>query len=302
MPNRRRHHRRPAARLLPLLLVIAVTLLAPGVAAGEGVALETGLAPPERLALPHALDALDSELGALQAEAAALRVESPEIARHLLGQELELPSVASWWCGQPTACSHVLANLGQLLIKPIYREVGSRVIDASRLSELERDQLKARISARPQLFVGQERIGFSTVPTLVKTGLEARQAVLRSFLVARKDGYVVMPGGLTRVAPSQDNFDVSGQAGGLSKDTWILASEPEKQVSLLPTSISGVAALPRIVTVSDISIMPKNSKDGGGLLAMNLTAKTYRYMEEDERAPEDETPKKKGKKGKGKKK
>ena len=64
--------------------------------------------------------------------------------------------------------------------------------------------------------------------------------------------------------------------------------------------VSGVAALPRIVTVSDISIMPKNSKDGGGLLAMNLTAKTYRYMDENERsAAEDEKPKK-GKKGKKK--
>jgi type IV pilus assembly protein PilO len=64
--------------------------------------------------------------------------------------------------------------------------------------------------------------------------------------------------------------------------------------------VSGVAALPRIVTVNDITISP-NAKSSD-LLAMDLTAKTYRYMEEDERAPEDETPKKKGKKGKGKKK
>jgi type IV pilus assembly protein PilO len=49
--------------------------------------------------------------------------------------------------------------------------------------------------------------------------------------------------------------------------------------------VSGVAALPRIVTVSDITISPKAKADGD-MLAMNLTAKTYRYMEEDERAPE----------------
>ena len=63
--------------------------------------------------------------------------------------------------------------------------------------------------------------------------------------------------------------------------------------------VSGVAALPRIVTVSVISISPK-TKDGD-LLAMNLTAKTYRYLEDDERASGDETPGKKGK-GKGKRK
>ncbi len=49
--------------------------------------------------------------------------------------------------------------------------------------------------------------------------------------------------------------------------------------------ISGVAALPRIVTVHDIKISPRE-KDGS-LLVMNLIAKTYRYLEEDERAPEE---------------
>lgn len=188
---------------------------------------------------------LINPLGSSVLENAGLYAFLPEIARQLLGQDLELPSVATWWCGQPKACSHVLANLEQLLIKPIYREAGSRVIDAARLSSAERDDLTARIKARPHLFVGQERVGFSTVPTLADGGLEARQAVLRSFLVARKDGYVVMPGGLTRIAPSQDRFDVSGQAGGLSKDTWILATEPEKQISLLPGMAPGTAGLRR---------------------------------------------------------
>ena len=54
------------------------------------------------------------------------------------------------------------------------------------------------------------------------------------FLVAGDGGYTVMPGGLTRVAAAQDSFIVSNQAGGTSKDTWILASEPEKHASLLP--------------------------------------------------------------------
>ena len=61
--------------------------------------------------------------------------------------------------------------------------------------------------------------------------------------------------------------------------------------------ISGVAALPRIVTVGDVSIASKSGTGGDGLLAMNLTAKTYRYMDEDERGgAEDEAEQKKGKK------
>jgi type IV pilus assembly protein PilO len=65
--------------------------------------------------------------------------------------------------------------------------------------------------------------------------------------------------------------------------------------------VSGVAALPRIVTISDVTIASKGKKDSSGLLAMNLTAKTYRYLEDDERAAaEAESSKKKGKKGKKK--
>lgn len=42
--------------------------------------------------------------------------------------------------------------------------------------------------------------------------------------------------------------------------------------------VSGVAALPRIVTLGDFSIKPVDAKtSGGGLLALSITAKTYRY-------------------------
>lgn len=43
--------------------------------------------------------------------------------------------------------------------------------------------------------------------------------------------------------------------------------------------ISGVAALPRIVTVKDISIKPADPK-GGVELSMELTAITYQYLDE----------------------
>lgn len=45
----------------------------------------------------------------------------------------------------------------------------------------------------------------------------------------------------------------------------------------LGSFVSGVASLPRIVTLHDFEIMPT---DAGGLLAMTITAKTYRYNEE----------------------
>jgi type IV pilus assembly protein PilO len=47
--------------------------------------------------------------------------------------------------------------------------------------------------------------------------------------------------------------------------------------------VSGIAALPRIVTLHDIQITPVNEKEKGGYdnLIMDVTAKTYRYIEDE---------------------
>jgi type IV pilus assembly protein PilO len=65
----------------------------------------------------------------------------------------------------------------------------------------------------------------------------------------------------------------------------------------------GIAALPRIVTLHDIEIVPSGPARGGvadpSSLTLNVTAKTYRYLDEDEQAQEQEAAKaKKGPKRK----
>jgi type IV pilus assembly protein PilO len=55
--------------------------------------------------------------------------------------------------------------------------------------------------------------------------------------------------------------------------------------------VSGIAALPRIVTLHDISIKPA-SKDSYDQLVLDLTAKTYRYLDEDELAAQEASKRK----------
>jgi len=51
----------------------------------------------------------------------------------------------------------------------------------------------------------------------------------------------------------------------------------------LATFVSGLAALPRIVTISDMQLEPSKKDDAtSGKLNMSATAKTYRYLQEDE--------------------
>jgi type IV pilus assembly protein PilO len=55
--------------------------------------------------------------------------------------------------------------------------------------------------------------------------------------------------------------------------------------------VSGIAALPRIVTLHDIDIKPDN-KDAYDQLSLELTAKTYRYLDEEEIAASEADKKK----------
>jgi uncharacterized alpha-E superfamily protein len=72
----------------------------------------------------------------------------------------------------------------------------------------------------------------SNAPSWSSNGLLARPLVLRSFAVANPSAYTIMPGGLTRVGSSDNKIITSSQLQSTSKDTWVLASEPEKQTSL----------------------------------------------------------------------
>jgi uncharacterized alpha-E superfamily protein len=120
-----------------------------------------------------------------------------------------------------------------MVIKPIHPGIGFRFTFGSELSTAGLNELRQKILTKPHLYVGQQAFSMSTVPVLHKDGLKPRHTVLRSFLVADEHDYMAMPGGLTRVSSEENKLVVSNQAGGISKDTWVLATEPEKFVSLL---------------------------------------------------------------------
>ncbi len=106
-------------------------------------------------------------------------------------------------------------------------------------------------------------------------------------------------GAMLRQLPNQAEIDAllvdisqTGLASGLEFDLFQPQNESqaefyaEKPIKIRVTGtyhefgefVSGVAALPRIVTQHDIKILPK--KGGAEELVMEATAKTYRYIEE----------------------
>ncbi|QKF68588.1 circularly permuted ATP-grasp type 2 domain-containing protein [Arcobacter venerupis] len=144
------------------------------------------------------------------------------IAKFLLNEELILPQIATWWCGQKKELKFVLENIKNLIIKKIDRTDNIEVHFANKLDDIQLKELIEKIEKNPHYYVGQEIIDFSTSPSFTKGKIEPRNAVIRSFSYLHEDKYHVMPGGLIRVSPSKDSLVVSNQKGGASKDLWIL--------------------------------------------------------------------------------
>src|SRR5262249_14547315 len=151
-----------------------------------------------------------------------------------LGEDLLLPSVGTWWCGQAPALAYVLDHLDRLVVKRTYPPNTREPIFGRRLSEKEKSALADEMRARPDEFVGQEQVALSTVPVWLPHRPEPRPLVLRAYIAAAGDAFVVMPGGLTRVASARDVPIVSMQRGGGSKDTWVLSDGPVSSVTLVP--------------------------------------------------------------------
>jgi uncharacterized circularly permuted ATP-grasp superfamily protein/uncharacterized alpha-E superfamily protein len=180
--------------------------------------------------------AVANALGSGLLQSPAFLAFLPGLCRHILGEELKLPSVATWWCGQKEARRYVVENLDKLFVKPLFRSRRRVMSPERRLVDAEQEQLRRQIQFRPNLFVAQEWIDLSTAPCVTPEGLAPRRVSLRAFAVASNGSYKVMPGGLTRVAPSAASRSVAMQRGGGSKDTWILSDREVEDVSLLNES------------------------------------------------------------------
>ncbi|MDF1657357.1 MAG: circularly permuted type 2 ATP-grasp protein [Verrucomicrobiales bacterium] len=171
----------------------------------------------------------------------------PKLCREFLGEELEIPPVASWWCGSPTALSHVLANLPSMVIKSVGAHSEFSTLYGRRLSTEQLENLKATIQANPAGYIGQEEIKISTIPTSRGESLVPRGAVLRMFSYFDSDtGPSVMPGGLGRVSTA-DGVVVSTREEGDSKDVWICSSEAPEPFSIATVVDTALPAAPYIV-------------------------------------------------------
>jgi uncharacterized circularly permuted ATP-grasp superfamily protein/uncharacterized alpha-E superfamily protein len=180
-------------------------------------------------------------LGSGLLEAPALMAFLPAICRQLLSEELQLPSVSTWWCGRDEDWRYVEAHFDDLVIKPAVAHRSRPPVATVQLSRRERDELLAAIAERRADYVAQSYVPRSTVPVWHDGGLQPWHVGLRAFAVAARGGdYQVIAGGLSRTVPAAAVPAELTTVGHSSKDVWVLSDRPVPDVSLLRPSTAAV--------------------------------------------------------------
>ena len=179
-------------------------------------------------------------LGAGLVEARAMLAFLPALARSVLGTELAIPNVATWWLGQAEVREQIIENLGDFVIAPAFEShVGERKetgVLGAKLDGAERAALVDAIRNRGVDYVAQEAVTLSSMPVWRDGRLQPRPFTLRIFLNKVAGRWQAMPGGFVRIADAADARAVSLERGAATADAWLLARGPVGETTLLPVA------------------------------------------------------------------
>ena len=147
----------------------------------------------------------------------------PKMIEFYLGERPILQNVPTWLCRESADLDHVLAHLGELVVKEVHGAGGYGMLVGPASSKAEIEAFRAQLVANPSNYIAQPTLSLSTCPTYVESGIAPRHIDLRPFVLSGKTVQMV-PGGLTRVALKNGSLVVNSSQGGGTKDTWVLES------------------------------------------------------------------------------
>ena len=183
--------------------------------------------------------AVANALGSGLVEARAWLAFLPALARTVLGEDLAIPNVATWWLGDPHVRHSMMHRLDEMVVAPAFSDtdanglIGDGLLGAG-LDGRRRERIVRAMEDRGVDFVMQEPVGLSSMPVWQDGVLWPRPFVLRVLLARHGDEWRVMPGGFVRIAEGPDPRAVGLQRGGRTADAWVLADGPVAPTTLLP--------------------------------------------------------------------
>jgi uncharacterized circularly permuted ATP-grasp superfamily protein/uncharacterized alpha-E superfamily protein len=194
-------------------------------------------------------------------ESPALAAFLPELARKILNEDLKMPNIATWWCGQDSEREQVLERMHEMVIETAFagqQPAGlpdGEPILGSRLTPAAQKALLKGMDLRPQDYVGREVVKLSTTPAFNSARLEPRPFTIRVFLARDAEGrWQVMPGGFARLSNSGDVRAAVMGEGAFSADVCIISDQP-----VAPTTLIADPAGSRVIRQS--GVLPSRAAD-----------------------------------------
>jgi len=181
---------------------------------------------------------LANALGGGVVESPVMDAYLPNVARALLGEDLKIPDIATIWCGTEWGRKEALARLDNAILRdafdarPLFSRRSTARLGADMRAD-EREHAIARINRRGETLVLQEVSPLGLAPVFEDGRFGTRPVSLRVFAAWTPKGWMVMPGGLTRVAADDTVRALSMQSGASSKDAWVISDVPVDGFSLL---------------------------------------------------------------------
>jgi uncharacterized alpha-E superfamily protein len=166
----------------------------------------------------------------------------PDMIRYYLGEDPLIPNVPTYRCMYDDERAHVLANLGDLVLKPANESGGYGILIGNRASADELDAAAEAIRADPRNWVAQPILDLSTGPTLVEDGIEPRHLDLRPFILTGESSYVTA-GGLTRVALTKGSLVVNSSQGGRQQGHLDRRHEPSVRAPAVAIAVAIAVAV-----------------------------------------------------------
>jgi uncharacterized circularly permuted ATP-grasp superfamily protein/uncharacterized alpha-E superfamily protein len=181
---------------------------------------------------------LANALGGGVVESPVMDAYLPNVARALLSEDLKIPDIDTIWCGTEWGRKEALERLDHAILRdafdarPLFSRRSSAKLGAD-MSAGDRDDAIARIKRRGETLVLQEVSPLGLAPVFENGRFSPKPVSLRVFAAWTPKGWMVMPGGLTRVAADDTVRALSMQSGASSKDAWVISETPVDNFTLL---------------------------------------------------------------------
>ena len=180
---------------------------------------------------------ITNPIGAGFIETPALQVFLQGLCPALLGEELLFQGPETHWCGERSSREVVKSRLEEFSLWPALSATGRLPADAEIAMETSPFAVMARGPIQP-----------SMVPVWNRKTVEMRPVLLRLFLCATDEGFMMMPGGMAMTGVDQPTLLHGVPEQLQSKDIWVLSDKPVEPFSLL----SGLSHVEEFRRFSDL--------------------------------------------------